>query len=163
VIGGVAQMFTLFDDIWELSGTSSMQAFAAGGPGFRQGFSLGPTRDGAGLVMFGGGGPTAPLADVWRLRWSAEGPTELCTIDADTDGDGLAGCKDPDCWPVCTPLCPPGVPCPATAPRCGDTVCNAELETCRMCPGDCGVCTPACGDNVCDPGETVASCRGDCS
>jgi hypothetical protein len=113
--------------------------------------------------VFGGGGESVPMGDLWRLRWATDGATELCTIDVDTDGDGLAGCADPDCWAVCTPLCPPGAPCPATAPRCGDGTCNADLETCRMCPGDCGACAPACGDNFCDPGEAAASCPGDCS
>jgi hypothetical protein len=87
---------------------------------------------------------------------------ETCRFDADTDGDGLVGCKDPDCWPYCTPLCPPGVDCPDDAPRCGDGQCNEALETCHMCPGDCA-CTVVCGDLFCDDGESVDSCPGDCA
>lgn len=63
----------------------------------------------------------------------------------------------------CAPLCPPGAPCDAAAPRCGDGACNSDIEGCRLCPGDCGACTAVCGDNFCDPGETAASCKGDCS
>ncbi|HSD90385.1 MAG TPA: DUF4215 domain-containing protein [Kofleriaceae bacterium] len=39
-------------------------------------------------------------------------PDETCAAAEDADGDGLAGCDDPDCWMQCHPACPPGVPCP---------------------------------------------------
>ena len=49
---------------------------------------------------------------------------------------------------------------PAAA-GCGDGVCG-ELETCRMCPEDCGACD-LCGDYFCDPSESAQTCPGDCS
>src|SRR5262249_25240771 len=79
----------------------------------------------------------------------------------DTDGDGLEGCDDPDCWARCTPDCPPGASCPENAPRCGDGTCNLLLEDCHLCPLDCA-CTPRCGDSYCDPPENHATCPGDC-
>lgn len=60
---------------------------------------------------------------------------ELATQDA--DGDGFAGCADPDCWGRCTPRCPPGTSCDATAPHCGDGMCNLALEDRALCPTDC--------------------------
>ena len=37
---------------------------------------------------------------------------ESCAPGEDVDGDGLAGCTDPDCWWQCTPACPPYTTCP---------------------------------------------------
>jgi hypothetical protein len=51
--------------------------------------------------------------ELWQLRWDI--PSELeesCVPGEDADGDGLAGCADPDCWGYCTPDCPPGATCP---------------------------------------------------
>jgi cysteine-rich repeat protein len=99
----------------------------------------------------------------WELRYRADtGLDEVCQVGFDIDGDGLVGCDDPDCWGYCTPLCPPGTECDPELPRCGDGTCNTFLETCRMCPEDCGACEPLCGDFFCDPGESIASCPGDC-
>jgi hypothetical protein len=159
LFGGVEQ-FSVFDDIWEGSGDVWSQQFASGGPRPRFAHSFVRARDG--ILVFGGDAGGVVLDDLWRLRWDDREANELCTITADTDGDGLAGCADPDCWAVCTPLCPPGSACPASAPRCGDGTCNTSLETCRMCPGDCGACTAVCGDDVCDTTESVATCPGDC-
>jgi hypothetical protein len=39
-------------------------------------------------------------------------PDESCAPGEDLDGDGLAGCADPDCWWTCTPACPPYTTCP---------------------------------------------------
>ena len=110
--------------------------------------------------MFGGGASGQPLADTWTYRWEGD-PEEACRSGFDLDGDGDIGCADDDCWPVCAPLCPPGASCPATAPACGDGVCDA-VEGCRACPDDCGTCA-SCGDTFCDPGETIATCPGDCT
>jgi cysteine-rich repeat protein len=93
---------------------------------------------------------------------------EQCLSGLDADGDGLAGCADPDCWGYCTPLCAPGstpgwpADCETSQPHCGDGTCSAGLETCRLCPQDCGACAPLCGDFVCDPAESTTSCPGDC-
>jgi cysteine-rich repeat protein len=101
-------------------------------------------------------------SQTWELRHESEGALdEACASGGDYDGDGLAGCADPDCWGHCTPLCPPGAECAPELARCGDGVCNAALETCRLCPQDCA-CEPLCGDFVCDSGESAESCAGDC-
>ena len=136
-------------------------------PSPRRDHAMFPEANGAGVVVAGGVGPTlsanAVLGDSWSLRWQNATPDQAC-IDPmnDQDHDGSAGCADPDCWSSCSPSCPPrpagGVACDASAARCGDGTCSA-VETCRMCPGDCGPCTPVCGDGFCDPGET---CLGDC-
>jgi hypothetical protein len=91
------------------------------------------------------------------------GLRQACGTGFDSDGDGLVGCADPDCWTHCQPLCPPGTSCVSGAPRCGDGVCNEFLEGCRLCPSDCGTCTPRCGDFHCDASETATSCPGDCA
>jgi hypothetical protein len=97
----------------------------------------------------------------WVLRWESTQPHEVCGLGFDVDGDGLVGCDDPDCWGYCTPLCPPNTTCDPAAPRCGDGVCST-LESCRLCPADCGACPTLCGDFLCDAGETAATCPGDC-
>jgi cysteine-rich repeat protein len=37
---------------------------------------------------------------------------ETCVAGEDADGDGLAGCDDPDCWWACHPQCPYRATCP---------------------------------------------------
>jgi cysteine-rich repeat protein len=59
----------------------------------------------------------------WALGFVSDTPTELCVDGFDSDGDGLAGCADPDCAAQCA--------------QCGDAVCNAILES-AVCPADCG-------------------------
>lgn len=66
-------------------------------------------------------------------------PRERCLAVVDEDGDGLAGCTDPDCAALCTPFCLPHQACEAAAPRCGDGVCDAALETIMLCPSDCPI------------------------
>ena len=87
------------------------------------------------------------LLNTWMLDWVSVDPAENCALGRDGDGDGLAGCADPDCDVQCA--------------ACGDGVCN-PLESCRLCPADCGACPLVCGDFVCDPGETCSGCPGDC-
>jgi hypothetical protein len=117
-----------------------------------------------GRVILFGGWDGSLLGDTWLTQYrSRTSPDESCRFGRDTDGDGLIGCDDPDCWAYCTPSCPPGAPCDPTAPHCGDGVCNQHLETYRLCPQDCGAPAPVCGDFFCDPGETATSCPGDCS
>ena len=64
-----------------------------------------------------------------RLRLASAG-------DLDDDGDGLAGCDDPDCWSRCTPTCLPGAICDDALPHCGDGACGAR-EDYALCPTDC--------------------------
>jgi hypothetical protein len=93
----------------------------------------------------------------------------VCLGGFDGDGDGLIGCDDPDCWGRCTPLCPPdSTPdwpddCDTALPHCGDGVCNPNLETQRLCPGDCGPPPEICGDFICEGAEDETSCPGDCT
>jgi hypothetical protein len=152
-------------DLWEWDGAVWTQVATLDGPIHRFGFASFPTRAGDGIAIFGGLPSHStfnnPLDDVWQLRWEGENPDESCRDNVDTDGDGLVGCADPDCWATCTPACPPGTSCDANAPRCGDGVCNAALENCHNCPSDC-TCTPVCGDFFCDAPETQATCPGDC-
>jgi hypothetical protein len=68
---------------------------------------------------------------------SAVHPADRCMRAADdTDGDGLAGCADPDCFARCRPMCSPGAPCDASYPHCGDGTCSA-VEDYLICPDDC--------------------------
>ena len=78
---------------------------------------------------------------------------DRCTSVTDSDGDGLGGCDDPDCWGRCTPSCPPSttrvdmatsstlawpVACAVRGARyCGDGSCNQPLEDRALCPADC--------------------------
>ena len=89
-----------------------------------------------GLLVFGDAGRTDGAT--YLLRWDSATPDEVCTDPAmDRDGDALAGCADPDCWPYCDPQCPYGeTSCAAGRPRCGDGACNLYLEM-TTCPEDC--------------------------
>jgi cysteine-rich repeat protein len=159
MFGGVLATFSQYDDTWELRGSAWTQQPIAERPEKRNGHSTSQLPDGSGVLVFGGLlNNNTGSAELWRLRWSNDRPHELCTLDVDNDGDGSAGCADPDCWARCSPLCPPGAVCDPSWPRCGDGSCNAALEDCHLCPMDC-TCTPVCGDTFCDPGE---SCPGDC-
>jgi hypothetical protein len=155
-----------FADAYEWDGTDWIKT--VGGYPARRGAAATSAPDGAGILIFGGDAvstPTVPhvrFADTWRLRWDGDVGYEACT-DRDGDGDSKIGCDDPDCWWSCSPTCPPRTTCSTGAPRCGDLVCNDSLETCYSCPTDCGACPTVCGDFTCDPGETLASCPGDCT
>ena len=82
--------------------------------------------------------PAFSASETWLLRFEYAGESEeTCVAGDDGDGDGLAGCDDPDCWASCTPFCPPGASgCAPNAPHCGDGQCNMFLET-KVCPQDC--------------------------
>ena len=90
------------------------------------------------LVVFGGLGLINYRSDTLVLRYETPlGADERCGFaDEDLDGDGLAGCADPDCWARCAPRCPPGKSCDPLAPRCGDGQCS-PIEDRYLCPSDC--------------------------
>jgi hypothetical protein len=168
IFGGLNTGGAAFSDTWQWDGTAWQLLLMPENPQPRGSHTTFPANDGRGIVIFGGQHQpsAAPLtyADTWQLRYESSSPLEQCRLNVDEDGDGLSGCADPDCWARCTPLCPPGTAsCDAAASRCGDGTCNAALESCRNCPGDCATCTAACGDGFCDAPETMASCPGDCT
>jgi hypothetical protein len=144
------------NDSWEWTGSAWARLPVATPPFGRPGALLFGSVGGGGVFMYGG----TLARDLWQLRWDNDSTEESCTSAFDLDGDGLAGCADPDCWYACAPMCSPGTSCDPAAPRCGDGVCD-PIENCRVCPGDC-TCAPVCGDFYCDPGETKMSCPGDC-
>lgn len=100
------------------------------------------------------------LNDTWFYRYRGTTAEEAC-LGIDSDGDAIAGCADPDCFGYCSPQCGPGMTCDLGWPRCGDGECTG-VETCRLCPADCGDCPLVCGDFFCDGGEDAISCPGDC-
>lgn len=169
LVGGYASGVGV-SDVWEWTGDTwklvevPATIFGRGGAVALQ------SRDGGGLILSGGHvrdprfNVSRGLADDAELRWQGTGVGDSCTDALDLDGDGLAGCADPDCAATCAPLCPPTqfATCGTQAPRCGDGTCSAGIEDCRACPLDCGACTATCSDSYCDPGETAASCPGDC-
>lgn len=112
-------------------------------------------------------GGNLSLTDTWWLRSLDAVPLEICQAGRDDDGDGASACADDDCWSWCRPACAPraqaaGVCDPAAGPHCGDATC-AGLETCAVCPTDCGPCAPTCGDLRCDATEDATTCPGDCA
>ena len=153
-----------YHDLWEWDGSSWTLVQLPNPPPPRSNAIMFPSVDGTALNVFGGllGQVNLIFADQWQVRWSGTSPDDNCYDPADdSDGDGLTGCKDPDCWWACEPACPPGAACDPAAPHCGDGTCSKFGENCRNCPADCE-CTPVCGDSYCDPGEDAASCPGDC-
>lgn len=149
-------------DAWEWDG-AAWQLIATGGPR-RAGMAMATWSDG-GVVIAGGVefamSTLARTNTTWRLRWDGPSRYETCT-DTDIDGDGRAGCMDPDCGWLCQPLCPSST-CASSGPHCGDGALNDRLEACYLCPSDPAVCVPACGDGACQAAETLATCPGDCS
>jgi cysteine-rich repeat protein len=128
----------ILKDAWEFDGTSwSPLLTAAIPPPSPSGMSFDATR--SRIVM-----RTGDLT--WELSYgSLATPADRCIAGLDTDGDGMIACgdathpADPDCAGYCTPSCPSWVApsaCDASAPRCGDHVCNTALEV-GVCPEDC--------------------------
>jgi hypothetical protein len=162
LVGGNGVAEAMVDSFeWHVDHWQVIPAVASeGGPPARQLHASISTLDGTGVMIYGGqslNGIGGAFGDRFVLRWDAERASERCN-QLDVDRDGAIGCADPDCWAVCTPSCPPGTSCDTTAPRCGDGVCDASLETCATCPADC-TCVVTCGDGICSPSET---CPGDC-
>lgn len=81
--------------------------------------------------------PTLTMA--WRPV-TQQGTEETCfEQQRDDDGDGLAGCADPDCAWRCWPGCPFGTSCAQNAPHCGNGQCERAFgtEDDQLCPEDC--------------------------
>lgn len=143
LLGGVVMMGGQrgpgdLDDAWLWNGTQWTKLPIVVATSTRTGIGL--ARDVRGsLIMAGGSHAGQTLRDTHRLRYeSSQTPTETCaSATTDADGDGLAGCADPNCFIFCTPLCVPNATgCATTAPYCGDGVCGA-IESAALCPSDC--------------------------
>jgi cysteine-rich repeat protein len=123
------------DETWEWNGGFWNQLLPPVAPTGREASAIAYDALHGEIVMFGG----VPTNDeTWAFAFSSTGsPPEAC-IDAaeDSDGDGLAGCADPDCWARCTPFCPPRTSCSDLQPQCGDDTCSA-VEDAAICPDDC--------------------------
>ncbi|MEZ4368607.1 MAG: hypothetical protein R2939_20350 [Kofleriaceae bacterium] len=126
---------------WELDGDSWREVDSVDAPAPSPGAVLASDGRSHRLVMVGGlaGTLAAPTDEIWEFGYEAPASAAEACDDAsvDSDGDGLAGCDDPDCWPWCQPLCPPLTSCPLDAPGCGDGTCDPLLETALRCPLDC--------------------------
>lgn len=126
-----------FDDTWEWDGTTWSELHTVIAPAPRAEHVMVYDAVRGELVVFGGATPSdlSPRNTQAHRFTSRAFPADAC-VDIDTDGDGLVGCDDPDCWGRCTPLCPPGAACDPAAPHCGDGTCSV-LEDHRLCPADC--------------------------
>jgi len=158
-------------DTWKLDAEGWRQGAPEPSPDARTSMAMAfDTARGQTLMVGGFSGATSLLSETWLLGAQAREGGEVRTSQLDHDGDGASSCLDDECWGVCTPLCPPDAPaatCP-DAPACGDGMCSAPLEDCRICPADCptgtAACPILCGDGTCDAStESAASCPGDCS
>ena len=161
MVGGESQF--LEQDTWEWTGAAWTQVPVLPPPPRTAGLLVG-TSDG---VMLSGGVPrydeadaTNAASDVWLLRYEGARPGSTCRDTTDDDGDGKAGCDDPDCWLACRPGCPPGDPC-TLGNRCGDGNCAFPAETAALCPLDHCSRVAVCGDGTCGDLETT-TCPGDC-
>ena len=131
IFGGQDQ-YAYRNDYWEWDGTTWTLSTSLTTPPIDYGDTMGFDPVTGQMTILTTDGAT------WTHVWVAPNqPADLCTDTAiDSDGDGLAGCADPDCWARCTPECPPDAPCDPMAPHCGDGVCSA-VEDSRLCPQDC--------------------------
>jgi len=119
-------------DVWEWDGATWTTRQPEQSAGIREAIVYDRLRHR--IVTFGGRGTTLAQNDTWALAYRSLATPERCLLaGADEDGDGLAGCEDPDCWGRCSPLCPPATSC---SPRCGDATCD-PLEDRLICPQDC--------------------------
>lgn len=125
----------VLDDTWEYDGTTWLKLDVATVPEARYQHTATFDAIRRDVLVYGGLGPSVGNS-VWALQTSsASFGRETCT-DIDIDGDGLAGCSDPDCWGRCTPSCVVGTSCSDVGPSCGDGSCGA-VEDYLVCPADC--------------------------
>jgi cysteine-rich repeat protein len=122
------------NDSWQWDGTAWQEIKTITAPDRLTRFALAPDITGGLFAVL-----NTTLKDK-VVRLSFENPTqpvERCLGNVDEDGDGLAGCDDPDCRLRCAPACPVDTlfaDC-ASGPRCGDGVASA-IETYLLCPAD---------------------------
>jgi cysteine-rich repeat protein len=131
---------TAMNDVWEYDGGTWTKIATLDAPtAVMEPTLLADVASGT-LVAFGGRtaySSATITASWWGLRWRGPALPEQCELaEVDNDGDGLAGCDDPDCWYVCAPTCSPLAACD-DGPFCGDGAC-ALPETAAMCGEDCG-------------------------
>jgi hypothetical protein len=136
-VGGTSFLTSALYDSFEWNGMLDERAPPVTPPG-RGGAALVYDALQHASVFMGGIDPSNSYADVWARRFESRPfPFERCArATEDTDGDGLAGCADPDCYGRCAPLCPPGETCADSQPHCGDGTCGF-VEDFLICPSDC--------------------------
>ncbi len=127
---------SLDQETWIWNGTRWAQTSPAGAFEATEGAGLIYDAQQHALLMLGGKTELAYSSNATLLRLASGSPETCDFVADDLDGDGLAGCADPDCWGRCTPLCPPGTSCGAVE-QCGDGVCNLALEGEGWCTQDC--------------------------
>lgn len=125
--------------VWEWDGSTWTRQTPEGSLRLRYAAPAAYDSVGQRIVMFGGASADY-FADTWAIEHvsPSERPERCRVATDDLDGDGLAGCADPDCWGRCAPKCEPGR-CDdpaAVSPRCGDDVCD-PVEDALLCPADC--------------------------
>lgn len=132
-----------YRDAWLWNGQTWSELAVRDVPKARAGHWMGYHAASRQMVMGGGvDGQTYPT-DVLGLAYTGftSAPVaETCRYsNEDADGDGRAGCADPDCWHRCDPLCPPATSCDAARGRCGDGICDEfnDREDYLICPNDC--------------------------
>lgn len=150
LFGGESVFSLMRNDLWEWNGATSTwaQVDVVNAPPTTSHVMV-SLPDGSGLAIIGGGSTPekSDYATVRTLRWDSDDGREEACVDTDYDGDGFAGCADPDCWFDCNVECPLATSC-TIGPRCGDMMCNdtaavgagRATEDCASCPADCGAC-----------------------
>ena len=151
LFGGDSLFSIIRSDLWEWNGVTGQwkQVAVVNAPSTTS-HAMVALPDGTGVAMIGGGASAEAFdyASVRTLRWDTDDGREEACVDTDFDGDGLAGCADPDCWYDCNVECPLATSC-TSGPRCGDSLCNdvphvgagRATEDCASCPADCGPCS----------------------
>lgn len=131
---GGTRLQTRLSDTWEWDGTVWSRVEPVVAPPPQTSMAIAPDVTG-GLVVVGGNvASSAGLMHRYHFEQVID-VRESCVANTDSDGDGLAGCADPDCWARCAPLCAPGITC--NGPGCGDAICQVGLESYLTCPADC--------------------------
>ena len=99
---------------WEWDGPNLtwQQLLAASPPHARLQGNAYPLLNGTGIAVVLGSSDGALTASTFALELANDvTDDDKCDLAIDSDGDGLAGCADPDCWTECAPRCPPYSSC----------------------------------------------------